>query len=142
MNHQVNKADQEFRNQVETCEFPVVDFSHRAHLRLAYVYLVENDAETAVVLVGDTLTRLLIHAGIEPSAKYHETLTKSWVLAVHHFMSHTESSSSADSFIGQHPEMLDSKIMMTHYSAEVLFSDEARQQFVQPDREPIPKNNG
>ncbi len=34
--------------------------------------------------------------------------------------------------------MLDSEIMMTHYSAELIFSDEAREQFVQPDLSPIP----
>ncbi len=36
--------------------------------------------------------------------------------------------------------MLDAKIMMTHYSAEVLFSDEARAEFVEPDLEPIPRH--
>ena len=35
--------------------------------------------------------------------------------------------------------MLDSKIMMTHYSAEVLFSDEARAKFVDPNLHPIPR---
>ncbi|MCH7639980.1 MAG: hypothetical protein IH855_11050 [Bacteroidetes bacterium] len=45
---------------------------------------------------------------------------------------------SAESFIEQNPELLDSKIMMTHYSAEVLISDEARTQFVEPDLDPIP----
>jgi len=142
MNHQVTANDKDFTNQVESCGFPVAEFSHRAHLRLAYVYLVENDIETSVELIRNALTRLLIHAGIEPSAKYHQTLTEAWVLAVHHFMNHTDRSTSADDFIDQHPEMLDSKIMMTHYSEEVLFSDEARQKFVQPDRDPIPRHDG
>ena len=42
-------------------------------------------------------------------------------------------------FIEQNPEMLDSKIMMTHYSAETLFSDEVRVKFVEPDLDPIPR---
>jgi hypothetical protein len=54
-------------------------------------------------------------------------------------METTSSAESADSFIEQHPEMLDSKIMLTHYSAEVLFSDEARIKFVEPDLDPIPR---
>ena len=49
---------------------------------------------------------------------------------------------SAESFIDQNPEMLDSNIMMTHYSAEVLFSNEARARFVEPDLEPIPQHAG
>jgi hypothetical protein len=34
---------------------------------------------------------------------------------------------------------LDSKIMLTHYSAAVLFSADARAAFVQPDVDPIPR---
>ncbi len=85
----------------------------------------------------DTLNRFLIHNGVDPS-KFHETLTKAWILAVHHFMNRTEDSNSADEFIDRNPEMLDTKIMMTHYSAEVLFSDEAMATFVQPNLDPIP----
>lgn len=44
----------------------------------------------------------------------------------------TPASASADIFIDRNPIMLDSKIMMTHYSAELVFSDEARARFVIP----------
>ena len=139
MNHLISRDDVSFRHRVESCEFPVAEFSHRAHLRLAYVYLVENDTDPSVELMRDTLHRLLAHNGIEPDAKYHETLTKAWMMAVRHFMQSTDDVSSADDFIKINSQILDSKIMLTHYSAEVLFSDEARQTFVQPDLEPIPR---
>jgi len=140
MKHLISKEDQEFKNQVESCEFPVPEFDHRAHLRLAYVYLVENNTDSAVQLMRDTLIGLLKHAGVDPSQKYHETLTEAWILAVHHFMNNTDSSESADDFIEQNTVMLDSKIMMTHYSAEVLFSEKARQSFVEPNLDPIPRH--
>lgn len=140
MNHSLSAEDREFRKQVEACEFPVAEFDHRAHLRLAYVYLVEEDVGQAVRRMRDTLIGLLEHAGIEPAAKFHETLTQAWILAVHHFIKHTEQSESADDFIDQNPDMLDSGIMMTHYSAEVLFSDQARRAFVEPNLDPIPRH--
>jgi hypothetical protein len=40
------------------------------------------------------------------------------------------------------PALLDSKIMLTHYSATVLFSAEARGEFVEPDISPIPRYPG
>lgn len=40
-------------------------------------------------------------------------------------MEKTTASASADAFIDQHPEVLDSNIMLTHYSAGLLFSDRA-----------------
>ena len=58
---------------------------------------------------------------------------------VRHFMENTPSSESFEIFNGKNPRMLDSKIMMTHYSAEVLFSDDARAKFVEPNLDPIPR---
>jgi hypothetical protein len=89
----------------------------------------------------DTLNRFLLHNGVDP-LKYHTTITKAWILAVCHFMNKAGNSGSADELIDAHPEILDTKIMMTHYSAEVLFSDEARAAFVQPDLDPIPRYEG
>lgn len=141
MNHLLSSADFEFKKQVEAYTFPIPNFDHRAHLRLAYIYLVENNTDEAVQAMRDTLLGLLKSADIDPSAKFHETLTRAWVLAVQHFMNHTEESESADVFIDKNPEMLDSKIMMSHYSAEVLFSDKARKEFVGPDLDPIPRHD-
>jgi hypothetical protein len=124
---------------MEACTYPVSDFSHRAHLRLAYIYLSENGTDKSSELMRDTLGRFLQHYGVDPS-RYHETMTRAWILAVHHFMNVTGTSSSADEFIDNNLEMLDTKIMMTHYSAGVLFSDEARASFVQPDLDPIPRH--
>jgi hypothetical protein len=139
MKYLLSKEDQEFKRLVESCEFPVAEFDHRAHIRLAYIYLVENNTEQSVDLMRDALTDLLKHAGIDPSGKYHETITEAWILATNHFIRNTENSQSAEEFIDKNAIMLDSKIMMTHYSAEVLFSNEARNGFVEPNLDPIPR---
>lgn len=138
MKFDITKDDLEFKIQVESCTFPVSDFNHRAHVRLAYIYLSENDVDLSSERMRETLKRLLVHNGVDPS-KYHTTLTKAWILAVHHFMNKTGSAESADAFMDKSPNILDTKIMMTHYSAEVLFSDEARALFVEPDLDPIPR---
>lgn len=137
MAHLLSAEDREFRVAFESCEFPPAEFNHRAHLRLAYVYLTEHDTESAYALMRESLHRFLEYHGVDLS-KYHDTITRAWILAVRHFMEATSNFDSADSFIDQNPQMLDAKIMMTHYSAEVLFSDEARAKFVEPDLDPIP----
>ena len=142
MSHIISPEDREFKEQVESCTFPTPSFDHRAHLRLAYIYLVENETEEAIERMRNSLLGLLQKAGIDPSSKFSETITKAWVLAVQYFISQTDNSNSADSFINSKPEMLDSKIMLTHYSAEVLFSDNARKDFIEPNLEPIPTVGG
>lgn len=138
MRHLLSREDRAFQTAFETGRVPPEQFDHRAHLRLAYIYLAEHDTETAFLLMRDAIRNLLARNHIDIS-KYHETLTRAWIMAVRHFMEKTPSAESADAFIDQNPQMLDAKIMMTHYSAELIFSEEARAKFVEPDLEPIPR---
>ena len=139
MKHVASAEDIEFKRQFEACETPLSDFNHKGHLRLAYVYLVDNDTDSSVLLMKEALKRFLQHNGIDPT-KYHETITKAWILAVKHFMSRSARCNSAEELIAQNPQMLDTQIMLTHYSAKLLFSDAARESFAQPDRYPIPRS--
>lgn len=131
--------DRAFRLRFEEGAVPPAEFDHRAHVRLAYVYLTEEDEpEPAYRKMRAALHAFLAHHGIDRS-KYHDTMTRAWTMAVRHFMDGTPGSVSADAFIEQNPTLLDSKIMLSHYSAGLLFSDEARSRFVEPDLDPIPE---
>jgi hypothetical protein len=134
--HQLAQADQDFRAAFEACMVAPAQFNHAAHVQLAYIYLVEADVNLAVQKMRDALLNFLDHNGIEKT-KFHETITRAWVMAVHHFMNKAASTSSAD-FIAKNSALLDNKIMLTHYSASVLFSADARASFVEPDLDPIP----
>ena len=139
MKHEVSKADMEFLAAFEAGAFAPADFNHRAHVRLAYIYLAMNDVERATTLMRAAIVNFLKHHGITPT-RYHETLTQAWILAVFHFMHRTPSALSAEDFVRQTPLLMDSRIMLTHYSAELLYSPRARQHFVQPDLDPIPRH--
>jgi hypothetical protein len=133
MKHLTSIEDQNFRGEFEACKFPPAEFNHRAHIRLAYVYLTAYDTDTAHQLMRSALLSFLQCNGVDVS-KYHETITRAWIMAVRHFMESTPSSESSDDFIEKNPGILDSKIMMG-----LLFSDEARANFMEPDLDPIPE---
>ncbi len=139
MKHELSSADRDFRRAFEAGAFAPADFSHRAHVRLAYAYLAESDVNLALDRMRAALVCFLSHHGI-PATKYHETLTRAWILAVHHFMHRSPEAASADDFIDGNPQLLDSRIMLTHYSAGLLFSEAARAGFVEPDLDPIPRH--
>lgn len=137
--HSLSNDDRRFRADFEAFTIPPAKFDHRAHVRLAYTYLAEDEADTALARMRAALLAFIRHNGIDAS-KYHETMTRAWILAVRHFMEISAASASAEAFIGMNPVLLDAKIMMTHYSAGLLFSDEARSAFVEPDLEEIPRH--
>jgi hypothetical protein len=139
--HRCSASDLEFRRRFERCDVPLREFAHRDHIRLAYVYLAENDADLAIERMREALRRFIGHYGIDP-AKYHETITQAWILATDHFMHTSPTAASADEFIAAHPMLLRKQIMLTHYSEALLFSSFARATFVEPDIAQIPRHMG
>lgn len=138
-NHRLSTDDRQFLRKFETGGITPDGFDHRAHVRLAYAYLALHEPDTAVSLMRGALLAFLRRNDIDIS-KYHETMTNAWILAVRHFMATTPPAPSADAFIDANPILLDSKIMLTHYSADLLFSDRARAKFVEPNVEQIPRH--
>ena len=135
--HALSDPDREFVRSFETLQLDPAKFDHRAHVRLAYAYLVDSDVDAAASAMRAALHAFIRHHGVHPS-KYHETITRAWILAVHHFMKKSPPAACADAFIDANPLLLDTGIMRSHYSAELLFSEEARGRWVEPDLEPIP----
>ena len=137
MKHRISPEDIEFRRAFEACETSPAEFNHAAHVRLAYIYLCAHPVAGAIERMKASLLNFLAHLGVG-DAKYHETMTSAWIMAVDHFMSKSPGCSSASSFLAANPSLLDSKIMLTHYSAELLFSSDARKSFAPPDIQTIP----
>jgi len=139
MKHTASAEDALYRHSFETFKVPPSEFGHAAHVRLAYIHLCEASVEVAAERMKSSLLAFLEHFGIDKS-KYHETMTWAWILAVRHFMEASPRSASSTEFIGVNGRLLDSRIMLKHYSAGLLFSHEARASFVSPDVAPIPEH--
>ncbi len=137
MKHRISPEDDQFRCAFEALQLEPAEFDHAAHVRLAYIYLCEGPVESAVGRMKSALLAFLAHLGVG-QAKYHETITRAWIMAVDHFMEQSAPCSSSADLLRINPQLLDSRIMLMHYSAEVLFSPAARQAFVEPDIQSIP----
>lgn len=137
MTHLLTPDDLAFQSRFESGDLPPSAFDHRAHVRLAWIYLSQHDPDAAHRRMRSVLLAFLARNGIG-AGKYHETLTRGWILAVRHFMDRTVEARSAEAFLEANPRLLDRDILLSHYSAERLLSDEARAAFVEPDLAPIP----
>ena len=140
LKHELSQSDRDFRMAFEAGGIAPADFPHRAHVRLAYVYLADCDVNLALERMRFALVAFLCKHNL-PASKYHATLTRAWILAVHHFMHRTPDTASSDDFIERNTLLLDAKIMLTHYSAGRLFSEAARGEFAEPDLDPIPRHH-
>lgn len=139
--HYASPGDRWLRARLEAGDLAVEGFDHRSHLRVGYVYLCEMPLEAAVREFRSALVRFLCQT-VGDEARYHETMTQAWLLAVHHFMEETEPCRCAQSFLIRNPELLNPSIMLTHYSPALLHSETAHHRFIEPDLQPIPPETG
>lgn len=134
----LSTADLEFERQFAAGQVRPEEFDHLGHLRLAYIQLSRHGADGAAATFRGSLLGFLRHHRID-AGKFHETLTQAWLLAVWHFMHRAGPTADGGEFLQSCTVLHDPRVMMTHYSKDVLFSEKARARFVSPDLEPIPR---
>jgi hypothetical protein len=127
--------DEDFLSVFERGGFPGNAFPHRAHLRMAWLYVTMLGPDEAIEKAAAGIRNLAAHSGLP--TLYHDTITRAWVYAVAAAIGHS-SSTTFDGFIEAHPRLLDKHLLLEHYTAGVLTSPEARARWVAPDVRPIP----
>jgi flavin reductase (DIM6/NTAB) family NADH-FMN oxidoreductase RutF len=127
--------DGEFIARFERGGFSGAEFPHRAHLRMAWLYVRELGPDAAIDRAAGGIRNLAEANG--QANLYHDTLTRAWVYLVALAAEQSPSPTFAG-FIDAHPELLDKQLLLRHYSPDVLGSPEARARWVAPDLLPIP----
>jgi hypothetical protein len=127
--------DAEFLAVFERGGFPGNGFPHRAHLRMAWLYISSLGPEQAIDKAAVGIRNLAEQNGVP--TLYHDTITRAWVYAVAAAIGHSSSKTFND-FMDEHPRLLDKHLLLEHYTKEVLTSPEARAAWVAPDISPIP----
>ncbi len=108
-------------------------FGHEGHIYMAWLYLEKFEPADAIGQFNDALRHLTARLGVPE--KYHATITWMFMLIIE------ERRSAADnkdwfSFRRNNDDLFAGVIdvMQRYYSKELLWSDQARQSFVLPDR--------
>jgi hypothetical protein len=128
-------TDVELTRALERCDIGNEDFHHASHLHVAWVYLAESSSmQQAAAKMRKTLRRFTAAAG-KPQ-KYHETITLFWV----HLLARARAVSRRErleDIVQANPQLLEKNFPLTYYSAERLFSEEARARWMEPDLKPL-----
>jgi hypothetical protein len=124
--------DTGFLAALEDCTLPPGVFTHRNHLRAAYLYLSRLPFGAAIDAMCATLRRYTAHLGA--ADKYHETITVAFMALVNAHRAQTQE--SWESFIARNPALLDSKLLGGYYSRETLAGSRARRMFLLQARTP------
>lgn len=130
-------TDDELWNAFHDRTLPAVDWTHRAHLRVAWMFVGRYPLDEAHLLFRVALIRLNTVHEVPESAQrgYHETLTRVWL----HLVSALRSDdATSEAFLERCLAELHRDAPLRYYTRELLYSVHARSVFVPPDREPLP----
>jgi len=133
-------TDEEFLDAFESCTLPREQWTHHAHLRVAYLYASTHEWHGAIDRVRRGIQAYNKATDTPESLNrgYHETITQSFLRLVFAAQSRTGPHPSSEDFCQAHPELQSKYVLQTFYSTERLMTMQAKAEFVEPDLNPLP----
>lgn len=126
-------TDRELVAAFEDTTLPVEAFHHREHVRTAWLFVTQYGMPDALERFSAALKRFA--AAKAANGLYHETVTWAYLFVIAERVRDTPGLPWT-AFAELHPDLLAWKpsVLDRFYTPERLWSDEARQTFVMPDR--------
>lgn len=120
----------------EAEQLPKMEWTHEAHLVVAIWYCFHFGFEKALPIVRKNITNHNASVGTPntDTEGYHESISKFWLIVATNFLTN-EPNSSVDELCNRfiNSEVAHSHYPLEFYSKEVLFSVDARKNWVEPD---------
>lgn len=126
--------DDTFLKSLRDATLPLVDFSHRSHLRLTWLLLRRHGYDGALAECCSLLRGYTCAAGLPEM--FHHSLTAAGVDRVYAGM---KPGQDFESFLADNPELMQDFLgqVHRHYSPELLDTRQAREAILPPDRAPF-----
>src|SRR3954470_17287831 len=122
-------TDELFARAFERGEVTKEEFTHRSHMRVAWVYLREAPSRhEAVIRISGAIQRFAAAAGA--SQKYHETITVAWMILLDEARAQLPADATLADAMQAYPALADKDLPLRFYSRDRLFSDAARTAWV------------
>lgn len=126
-------TDAEFLAAFEACTISRADWTHEAHVRMAWLYLTTRPFPDALHQIRTGIQRYNNSLG---GTGYHDTIT----VAFARLIASRLGGDSYAAFRAANPDLMDRTLaaLRPYYSEARLRSDEAKAAFVEPDLRPLP----
>lgn len=138
--HRPDPDDETLRRGFEDGTLPVEAFTHRSHVRMAYLYLVEYPFDEALARMRAAVRAFGAAHGVPRALDrgYHDTVTVAWMHVVAATLGEYGPHGGSMDFCTQQPQLMAKKLLRLFYSRDRLMTWEAKDSFVEPDLAPLP----
>jgi hypothetical protein len=135
--------DADFLAAFETLAIDIEKWSHRCHVRMAYLYLRDHGYEEGLRRIRDGIQALnASHGDKIPKDKvdrgYHETMTVAWAQVVDATIRRWGPEADFAAFAEIHGYLLHKRLLRLYYSTGRILTWDAKRTSVEPDLGPLP----
>lgn len=132
-------SDDDFLTAFENCSLPFAHWNHRAHVRIAFLYLSRLDLAEAIDQMRSGIKAYNAVHGVEdgPSMGYHETTTQTFMRLIHEAVRKRGPFQDSHEFCERNPELLDRRLLLCFYTRDRIMEPAAKTDFVEPDIAPL-----
>lgn len=126
-------TDAEFLAAFEACAIPRADWTHEAHVRMAWLYLSSRPFPDALQRIRTGIQRYNYSLG---GTGYHDTIT----VAFARLIASRLGGDGYAAFRAANPDLMDRTLsaLKRYYTEGRLKSEDAKAAFVEPDVAPLP----
>jgi hypothetical protein len=136
--------DRELLQAFEQRTLPLDQWTHRAHVKVAFLYLRAHDFDEALTRMRAGIKAYNAAKGIPdgPGEGYDETTTCAFMKLIHTTMAaygERLPTPDADAFCDTHPQLMSPQVLRLFYSPARRTDPAARGRFLAPDLAPLPE---
>jgi hypothetical protein len=135
--------DNDLLERFERCAIPRPDWTHRAHVQIAYLHVKAYPLADALARLRCGIQALNAANGVEegPRSGYNETITVAFLRLVECAFRIYDSATppTSNEFCDRHPELMSPKVMKLFYSPIVLGNPRSKVEFLEPDLAKLPE---
>lgn len=129
----VSENDKQFLEQFEKLQIAPESFTHKEHIRLAWIYLQLFSFSEAISKICSGIK--IFDKQLGDGTKYHETVTRAYAHIISKRIKNFRTS-NWNEFINENTDLLTNykDALLKHYSSGILFSEKAKKRFIKPDK--------
>ena len=132
-------SDDDFLATFEDGSLPFTNWNHRAHVRVAFLYLSRFGLAEAIDRMRSGIKAYNAVHGVEdgPVMGYHETTTQAFMRLIHQALQERGPFQDSHEFCERNPELLDRRVLLCYYTRDRIMEPAAKVRFVEPDIAPL-----
>lgn len=130
-------GDETFIRAFEDATLPFSDWTHEAHIRMAWNYIREFGKEKAIPNIKSGIQHYNSQNEGKISRGYHETVTMFYISVISKAMERSPEVNTFEEFLSQNPHIYDKHLLFEFYSDELLNDQKAKFEFLPPDKKSL-----